>query len=95
MSAAAINLGIYSRAAVTYTFDVAVIGGGIIGLATARELLNRGVGSVAVLERESAVAQHQTGRNSGVIHAGLYYAPNSLKARLCLKGMQMTYGRYL
>lgn len=52
-------------------YDVAVVGGGIVGLAAARQLLSRGAGRVAVVEREAAVAQHQTGHNSGVIHAGL------------------------
>lgn len=67
--------------------DVAVIGGGILGLAVARELtLRRPGASVCVLERESSIATHQTGHNSGVIHAGVYYAPGSLKARLCVEG---------
>ena len=70
---------------------VAVVGGGIIGLATARELLLRNVGRVVVLEAENKVAAHQSGRNSGVVHAGVYYAPGSLKARLCLSGMRRTY----
>lgn len=72
-------------------FDVAVIGGGIIGLATARQLMLRGAQRVAVLEAEATLAQHQTSRNSGVVHAGIYYKPNSLKARLCLQGLQRTY----
>lgn len=72
-------------------FEVAVVGGGIIGLATARELLLRGCKSVAVLEAEAAIAQHQTGRNSGVVHAGIYYKPGSLKARLCLEGLHRSY----
>lgn len=67
--------------------DIVVVGGGIVGLATARELLRRRPGSeVIVLEKESAIARHQTGRNSGVVHAGLYYRPGSLKARLCRRG---------
>jgi 2-hydroxyglutarate dehydrogenase len=67
--------------------DVAVIGGGILGVAVARELLARQPGSrVCVLERELALATHQTGRSSGVVHAGIYYAPGSLKARLCVEG---------
>jgi L-2-hydroxyglutarate oxidase len=64
-----------------------VIGAGILGLATAhRLLLDRPDASVTVLEKESRVAAHQTGRNSGVIHAGVYYAPGSLKAKLCRAG---------
>ncbi|HEY8545243.1 MAG TPA: L-2-hydroxyglutarate oxidase [Acidimicrobiales bacterium] len=67
--------------------DVAVIGAGILGLATARELLRRRPGwRVVVVDKEPVVAAHQTGRNSGVLHAGLYYAPGSLKARLCREG---------
>jgi L-2-hydroxyglutarate oxidase len=63
--------------------DVAVVGGGIIGLAVARELLRRRPdAAVVVFEREAEVAQHQTGNNSGVVHQGVYYAPGSLKARL-------------
>jgi L-2-hydroxyglutarate oxidase len=64
-----------------------VIGGGIVGLATAhRLLLDRPDAQVTVLEKEDRVAAHQTGHNSGVIHAGVYYAPGSLKARLCRAG---------
>jgi 2-hydroxyglutarate dehydrogenase len=72
--------------------DYAIVGGGIVGLAVARELQRRRPGgSVVVLERESAVGRHQTGRNSGVLHAGIYYAPGSLKARLCVEGMREMY----
>ena len=67
--------------------DVIVVGGGILGLAVARELLARHPGSrLAVLERESELAAHQTGHTSGVVHAGIYYEPGSLKARLCVEG---------
>ena len=65
--------------------SVIVIGGGIVGLAVANELTTAGH-HVRVLEKEPAVAAHQTGRNSGVIHSGLYYKPESLKARLCVAG---------
>lgn len=66
---------------------LAVIGGGIVGLATARALLHRlPDASLTLLEKEDALASHQTGRNSGVVHSGLYYAPGSLKARTCLAG---------
>ena len=72
--------------------DLAVVGGGILGLATARELLSRRPGaSVVVLEREPELARHQTGHNSGVVHAGIYYAPGSLKARLCVEGARDLY----
>jgi L-2-hydroxyglutarate oxidase len=72
--------------------DVAVVGGGILGLATARELQRRDPDArIVVLEREDAVARHQTGRNSGVAHAGIYYAPGSLKARLCVEGVRELY----
>ncbi len=69
--------------------DVAVIGGGIIGLATALALVERFAGlSVVVIEKESDVGQHQTGHNSGVIHSGLYYRPGSAKARLAVRGAE-------
>ena len=68
-------------------FDVAVVGGGIVGLATAFQLLRlRPALSVVVIEKEAELGVHQTGHNSGVLHAGLYYAPGSLKARLCREG---------
>lgn len=67
--------------------DFIVIGGGILGLATARELQQRYPGKrVLVLEKEAGPARHQTGHNSGVIHAGVYYKPGSLKARFCKEG---------
>src|SRR3712207_2644122 len=67
--------------------DIAVIGGGIVGLAAARELVQRRPGTrLAVLEKERALGRHQTGHNSGVIHSGIYYAPGSLKAKACVAG---------
>jgi L-2-hydroxyglutarate oxidase len=63
-----------------------VVGGGILGLATARELVGRRACRVTVLEKEPRWAAHQTGHNSGVIHAGLYYKPGSLKARMAVAG---------
>ncbi len=63
-----------------------VVGGGVVGLAVARELSRRTAEPVTVLEKEADLARHQTGRNSGVVHAGLYYAPGSLKATLCRRG---------
>lgn len=72
-------------------YDYCVIGGGIVGLATAHALLKQQPGArLVVLEKESALGQHQTGHNSGVIHAGIYYAPGSLKARLCRDGAEAT-----
>ncbi len=72
--------------------DIAVVGGGILGLAVARELGRRNpAASVCVLEREREIATHQTGHNSGVIHAGVYYVPGSLKARLCVEGAREMY----
>lgn len=66
----------------------AVIGGGIIGLAVAREVLSRNPdGEVVLYEKEDHVAAHQTGNNSGVVHAGLYYEPGGLKATLCRRGV--------
>lgn len=73
------------------TADVVVVGGGIVGLATALALLERDVGRVLVLEAEEAVARHQSGRNSGIIHSGLYYRPGSAKARLCAEGRANLY----
>src|SRR5499427_6530222 len=68
-------------------FEFVIIGGGIVGLATALQLIRQQQGiRIAVLEKESAIARHQTGHNSGVIHSGLYYKPGSLKAKNCVAG---------
>ena len=68
----------------------AVVGGGIIGAAVARRLLQlQPDAQVTVLEKEDRLAAHQTGRNSGVVHAGLYYEPGSLKAVLCRRGVAL------
>ncbi len=67
--------------------DVAIVGGGIVGLATARALLKRHPDlKLIILEKEAAIVQHQSGHNSGVIHAGIYYKPGSLKAKLSVTG---------
>jgi 2-hydroxyglutarate dehydrogenase len=72
--------------------DLVVVGGGILGLAVARELLARRPGaSLCVLEREPELGAHQTSHSSGVIHAGIYYEPGSLKARLCVQGARDLY----
>ncbi|MFV3326507.1 L-2-hydroxyglutarate oxidase [Pseudomonas sp. NY15372] len=73
------------------TYDYCIIGGGIVGLATAMALLEQRPGaSLLILEKETRLGRHQTGHNSGVIHAGIYYAPGSLKADLCKRGAQAT-----
>lgn len=72
-------------------YDFCIIGGGIVGLATAMELLKRQpTASLVILEKETSLARHQTGHNSGVIHAGIYYTPGSLKADLCKRGAEAT-----
>jgi len=69
------------------TIDILIVGAGIVGLATATALKGRHPGArIAIVEKESGVAQHQTGHNSGVIHSGIYYKPGSLKAKLCVEG---------
>ncbi len=73
-------------------YDLAIVGAGILGLATARELLARRPGlRVAVVDRAGEVGTGQTGNNSGVIHAGIYYKPGSLKAKLCVEGAARMY----
>uniref|UniRef100_A0A669PX33 L-2-hydroxyglutarate dehydrogenase, mitochondrial n=1 Tax=Phasianus colchicus TaxID=9054 RepID=A0A669PX33_PHACC len=74
------------------TFDVAVVGAGIVGLGAARQLVLRHPAlSFAVLEKERQLAHHQSGHNSGVIHSGIYYTPGSLKAKLCVQGAALCY----
>lgn len=74
------------------TIDVLIIGGGVVGLSTAMQLVERYPHlSVTVVEKEATLSAHQTGHNSGVIHSGVYYAPGSLKARFCREGLEATY----
>lgn len=75
----------------TPAYDVAIIGGGIVGIATARALCERLRGRLVVLEAEAELGSHQSGHNSGVIHSGLYYKPGSLKARNCVEGRELMY----
>jgi L-2-hydroxyglutarate oxidase LhgO len=73
-------------------YDIAVVGGGIVGLATSRELLERFPSiKLANVEKESDWNRHQTGRNSGVIHSGIYYKPGSFKAKLCVEGRKLAW----
>ncbi|WP_138467258.1 L-2-hydroxyglutarate oxidase [Poseidonocella sp. HB161398] len=73
------------------TYDFCILGGGIVGLATARAILAERPGaSLLLLEKEDRLGRHQTGHNSGVIHSGIYYAPGSLKAQLCREGAART-----
>ncbi len=75
----------------TTRYDIAIIGGGIVGMATAMALTQRSRASLIVLEAEDRFASHQTGNNSGVIHSGIYYKPGSLKARNCIQGREALY----
>lgn len=71
-------------------YDIIIIGAGIVGLATAYQLLNKDATlKILILEKENKIAQHQTGNNSGVIHSGIYYKPNSLRAINCIRGYNM------
>ena len=74
-----------------HSTDIAIIGGGIVGIATAAALAEDGTHAITVLEAENRLAAHQTGNNSGVIHSGLYYRPGSLKARTCREGRELLY----
>jgi len=74
-----------------YDYDFLIIGGGIVGASTAMQLVERHPNKrILLLDKESSPAEHQTGRNSGVIHAGVYYAPGSLKADFCRRGLKAT-----
>jgi len=73
-------------------FDILIVGGGIVGCATALQLMKKNPGlSLMLIEEEDSLAAHQTGNNSGVIHSGLYYKPNSLKAQNCVSGRTLMY----
>ena len=73
------------------TYDIAIIGAGIVGLATALHLSKSGKYKIVIIEAEEEVAKHQTGNNSGVIHSGLYYKPGSSKAENCVRGREQLY----
>lgn len=73
-------------------YDMVIVGGGIVGVASAREMKQRHqTWRMAIVEKESKLAVHQSGHNSGVIHAGIYYTPGSLKAKLCVEGLRLLY----
>lgn len=71
-----------------YTADYVICGAGIIGLTIARELIKTGAESIIIFEKEDGLGYHASGRNSGVLHAGIYYDPGTLKAKMCLEGNQ-------
>src|ERR1035437_4779652 len=73
------------------TYDIAIIGGGIVGTAAGMSLQKDEKLSVILIEAENKFAPHQTGNNSGVIHSGLYYKPGSLKAKNCIEGRKLMY----
>lgn len=76
----------------TPLYDLAILGGGIIGTSTALHLQQQHPNmKIALLEKETALGKHQTGHNSGVIHSGIYYKPGSLRARLCVEGARSMY----
>jgi len=66
-----------------------IVGAGIIGLTIARELVKRGIGDILILEKERSLGRHASGRNSGVLHAGMYYTPDTLKAKYCVEGNRL------
>jgi len=72
-------------------YDILIIGAGIIGLTIAKEISDRKLGSVLILEKESALGRHASGRNSGVLHSGIYYPKDSLKAKYCKHGADKLY----
>ncbi|XP_047132205.1 L-2-hydroxyglutarate dehydrogenase, mitochondrial isoform X1 [Hydra vulgaris] len=81
-----------SRSFYNKKYDVAIVGGGIVGTSLAQEILKRNPNlKCIILEKEENLALHQTGRNSGVIHAGIYYQPGTLKAILCVRGQELLY----
>ena len=73
------------------SIDIVIIGGGIVGTATAMLLKEKSKFSITLIEAEKELAAHQTGNNSGVIHSGLYYKPGSLKAKNCVEGRERMY----
>ncbi|XP_059613415.1 L-2-hydroxyglutarate dehydrogenase, mitochondrial [Phlebotomus argentipes] len=86
---------LFIGATCTENYDLVVVGGGIVGAASAREMLQRHPTlKVCLVEKEKQLALHQSGHNSGVIHAGIYYKPGTLKAKLCVEGLKMSYNYF-
>ncbi len=71
------------------TAEIVICGAGIVGLTLARELVRRGHSDILILDKEPEPGRHASGRNSGVLHAGIYYAPDSLRAKTCLAGNRL------
>ena len=70
-----------------FSCDILILGGGMVGLSIAHQLLERGISSnITILDKELKLGQHSSGRNSGVLHAGLYYKPGSIKSKVCVEG---------
>ncbi|CAG9797327.1 unnamed protein product [Chironomus riparius] len=92
MLRSALSSGFRCYSTANNAFDLTIVGGGIVGVASAREIINRHPHlKIAIVEKEKKVAVHQSGHNSGVIHAGIYYKPGSLKAKLCVEGLHLAY----
>ena len=71
----------------SHSCDVLIVGGGMVGLSVAHQLLERNIAkNITILDKEPSLGLHSSGRNSGVLHAGLYYKPGSLKAKVCVEG---------
>ena len=71
-------------------YEFIIIGGGMVGLCLANQIIRRKISkSICIIDKEERLGMHSSGRNSGVLHAGIYYEPNSLKAKVCIKGAKI------
>ena len=74
-------------ATISNSYEIIILGAGMVGLSLANQLLKRGISKkILIIDKEKSIGMHSSGRNSGVLHAGLYYPPNSLKAKFCVSG---------
>ena len=74
-------------ATISNSYEIIILGAGMVGLSLANQLLKRGISKkILIIDKEKSIGMHSSGRNSGVLHAGLYYPPNSLKAKVCVSG---------